>query len=337
MANGNGNNASTGQQLVGKAGPFGALISGVSQLGTSQLDKSDSKVAGAISSGVFDPASNLEALGDSDFSTGEKALSLLTPFAFGAIKKGKERGIQAQDPIELQRLAAIDRIRKSIGAGTDPLTQQAISRAQQTGASTQQRLARATGGSVGATIAALTRAQRGTQAATNQAIAGAQQRLPFFENLGQQLGTRISQRSLEIGLLNRAQSLAENAQAAKERAANIGGAVSVFSNARNAQGVTNFQTPQGFDSGFSGGKAGIQDGSVGFDASQPPSLNTDFGVGNNFIQQVPVVSPGAQSSVGSGLPADNQAVLDQLSGVIRNNPSGAPSGAQLGLMNQLNQ
>ena len=97
----------------------------------------------------------------------------------------------AQDPQELARLAEIDRIRKSIGAGTDPLTQQAISRSQQAGATTQQRIARVTGGDVGATIAGMTRAQAGTQAATNQAITASQQRLPFFENLGQQLRTRV--------------------------------------------------------------------------------------------------------------------------------------------------
>ena len=129
--------------------------------------------------------------------------------------KKADEAIQAQDPQELARLAEINRIRKSIGAGTDPLTQQAINQAQQTGASTQANVARVTGGNVGATVAAMTRAQRGTQAATNQAVAGAQQRLPFFENMGKQLSTRISQRALEVGLMRRDQAMAEKAAAGK--------------------------------------------------------------------------------------------------------------------------
>ena len=137
----------------------------------------------------------------------------------GGLKANKARKadqqIQAQDPRELARLAEINRIRKSIAAGTDPLTQQQIQQARQTGASTQGNIARVTGGNVGATVAGLTRAQRGTQAATNQALAQSQQRLPFFENMGQQLSTRISQRALEIGLMRRDQAMAEKAAANK--------------------------------------------------------------------------------------------------------------------------
>ena len=139
-------------------------------------------------------------------------------------KKADER-IQAQDPRELARLAEINRIRKSIGAGTDPLTQQQINQARQTGASTQGNIARVTGGNVGATVAGLTRAQRGTQAATNQALAQSQQRLPFFENMAQQLNTRISQRALEVGLMRRDQAMAEKAADQKAASANISGAI----------------------------------------------------------------------------------------------------------------
>ncbi len=142
--------------------------------------------------------------------------------------KKADESIQSQDPRELARLAEINRIRKSIGAGTDPLTQNAIRVAQQTNASTQGNIARVTGGNTGATIAGLTRAQRGTQAATNQAVAGAQQRLPFFENMAQQLNTRISQRSLEVGLLRRDQAMAEKAAEQKAASANISGAIGAF-------------------------------------------------------------------------------------------------------------
>ena len=150
-----------------------------------------------------------------------------------ANKAGQAAGaIQAQDPQELARLAEINRIRRSIGAGTDPLTQQKLRQAQQIGASTQANIARVTGGGVGATIAGLTRSQRGTQAASNQAIAGAQQRLPFFENLGQQLRPRVAQRSLEVGLQRRDQALAERAAQGKANSANIAGAIALAGNSR---------------------------------------------------------------------------------------------------------
>lgn len=150
----------------------------------------------------------------------------------GALKANKARkadeGIQAQDPRELARLAEINRIRKSIGAGTDPLAQQQINQARQTGASTQGNIARVTGGNVGATVAGLTRAQRGTQAATNQALAQSQQRLPFFENMAQQLNTRISQRALEVGLMRRDQAMAEKAAQGRANSANIAGGIAAL-------------------------------------------------------------------------------------------------------------
>jgi len=179
-------------------------------------------------------------------------------------KKADER-IQAQDPRELARLAEINRIRKSIGAGTDPLTQQQINQARQTGASTQGNIARVTGGNVGATVTGFTRAQRGTQAATNQAVAGAQQRLPFFENMAQQLNTRISQRALEVGLLRRDQAMAEKAADQKAASANIAGAI--------------------------GALGGMPKAGAGAGASQPP-LAVDQSVG--FDQQSNgVISEGA--------------------------------------------
>jgi hypothetical protein len=187
-------------------------------------------------------------------------------------KKADER-IQAQDPMELARLAEINRIRKSIGAGTDPLTQNAIRQAQQTGASTQGNIARVTGGNVGATVAGMTRAQRGTQAATNQAVVGAAQRLPFFENMAQQLGTRISQRSLEVGLMRRDQAMAEKAAQGKADSANIEGALGTLGNMTPGAGA-------------------------GTGASQPPlAVKQDVGFNqqsNGFISEG---APGVDKSV----------------------------------------
>ena len=167
--------------------------------------------------------------------------------AIGGISSGMKakkaadanNAIQAQDSQELARLAEIDRIRKSIGAGTDPLTQQQLGVNQQVGATTQGRIGRSTGGAVGDTVTGLLRAQKGTQAANNQALAGSQQRLPFFENMGQQLRTRISQRALELGLQQRDQAMAEKAAQQKAVMNNISGALGAAANAGALGGAAN--------------------------------------------------------------------------------------------------
>lgn len=272
---------STGQQVAGQAGPWGAAIAQGSKMGTDATSSSDNPYVASLGSGLFNPSSNLDALSDDSFSTGQKAASLLLPgFKSFFEKKNQNKEIQAQDALELQRLAEINRIRKSIGAGTDPLTQQKIAQAQQTGASTQGRLARSTGGNVGATIAALTRAQRGTQAATNQALAQTQQRLPFFENLSQQLSTRISQRSLELGLQKRDQRLAEKAASARARNANMAGAIGLAGNAANGLGNQQ-QAPSG------GGAESLGAGAFGAFGS---SLKTNEApLGQNNAQPSPQV------------------------------------------------
>ena len=78
------------QQGAAMFGPIGKAISMVSKMGESTFDKMDSPMAGAISKGVFNPARNLNALGNDDFSTKEKLLSIASPFAYGYLNKQKE-------------------------------------------------------------------------------------------------------------------------------------------------------------------------------------------------------------------------------------------------------
>jgi hypothetical protein len=234
-------------------------------------------------------------------------------------KKADER-IQAQDPRELARLAEINRIRKSIGAGTDPLTQQQINQARQTGASTQGNIARVTGGNVGATVAGLTRAQRGTQAATNQALAQSQQRLPFFENMAQQLNTRISQRALEVGLMRRDQAMAEKAADQKAASANIAGAIGALKGIPKVgagAGLGPSQPPLAVDQsvGFDQQSNGfISEGAPGVDKSV---FNIDDGNDDIVIENVnqptntfiptaatnatPLIDPNMQTITNSGI------------------------------------
>lgn len=125
------------------------------------------------------------------------------------------------DPLEQARLAELDQIRKSISTGSDVVTQTNIDQLRNIGGTAQQNIVRATGGDVGGTVSALLKAQNVTGGGINQALAQGQERLPFFENLFQQMSTRTSQRKLELGLLNRAQLLAESAQSGKDATQNL--------------------------------------------------------------------------------------------------------------------
>lgn len=125
-----------------------------------------------------------------------------------------------QDPTQVQRLAEIDQISKNLQSGTDSATQTALGQIQGQTAQTQSRLARVTGGNIGATVDALLKAQRAGGESANQAIAQGQSRLPFFKGLGQDLANRIEQRKLDLSLLNRDQAYAEAAQAQKENVIN---------------------------------------------------------------------------------------------------------------------
>lgn len=117
-----------------------------------------------------------------------------------------------EDPTNNARMSEINQIAKNIGAGTDGLTQTGLDDISRSTANTQTKLARVTGGSVGGTVDAMLKAQRVGGRQANQVLGQAQQRLPFFQNLAQNLADSRSQRKLELQLLNRSQVSAENAQ-----------------------------------------------------------------------------------------------------------------------------
>jgi len=134
----------------------------------------------------------------------------------GALKQKKaneSNEIPEVDPMERERLARIQQISKNLSAGTDGLTQQNISQQKNVGRAAQNAISKVTGGDVGGTLDALLRTQRGTQSGVNQAVAQAAQRMPYFDSAAGSLASRIAQRRLELGLLNRSQYTAENAQA----------------------------------------------------------------------------------------------------------------------------
>lgn len=141
----------------------------------------------------------------------------------GGLKKQKDAksasNIADRDPNEVKRLQELSQITKNLQSGTDALTQNKVSEVQKANAQTQNAISKVSGGDVGSTQQGLLQAQRNAQTGTNAALTGGNQ-LPYFQGLASQLGTRISQRQLELGLLNRTQQNAEYAQGAKENNVN---------------------------------------------------------------------------------------------------------------------
>ncbi len=83
---------STSQSLVGSTGTWGAAISTGSQLGTGLFGGADkSATSNAISTGVFDPAQNLNVWNDPNFNTVEKIYSQANPFYYGFEKNSRDK------------------------------------------------------------------------------------------------------------------------------------------------------------------------------------------------------------------------------------------------------
>lgn len=131
-------------------------------------------------------------------------------------KANQSQQIPFIDPIESRRLSEIEQARKSLMTGSDALTQRRIDEARNIGSAVQGAITRSTAGDVGSTMDVLLKSQKNTQSAINQGISESQSRLPYFDNASTMLAQRIAQRKLELGLLNRSQSMAENAQSRKE-------------------------------------------------------------------------------------------------------------------------
>lgn len=132
----------------------------------------------------------------------------------GANKKKKANeasDIARVDPMEQSRMAELNQITKNLSIGADSLTQNRLSELQKVGAQTQGAISKVSGGDVGSTVQGMLQSQRNTQTGVNTALADRGQ-LPYFQNLAQQLQTRMSQRKLELDLLKRSQAMAETAQ-----------------------------------------------------------------------------------------------------------------------------
>ena len=176
-----------GQGMAGLSGAFGGAAQGA-KLGT------------AIAPGV-------------GTAIGAGAGALLGGIT-GANKKKKAN--EASDiarvaPMEQAPMAELNQITKNLSVGADSLTQNRLSELQKVGAQTQGAISKVSGGDVGSTVQGMLQAQRNTQKGVNTALADRGQ-LPYFQNLAQQLQTRMSQRKLELDKLKRDQLMAETAQ-----------------------------------------------------------------------------------------------------------------------------
>lgn len=120
------------------------------------------------------------------------------------------------DPLEAVRLAQLEQTRKNILTGSNPATQNKIQQIRNVGSAVQGGISRNTGGDVGATMDALLKAQKNTQAGVNNAVSEGQQNLPYFDSAVGTLSQRIAQRKADLWKINRDQMLAENAQSRKE-------------------------------------------------------------------------------------------------------------------------
>lgn len=147
-------------------------------------------------------------------------------------KSEQSQKIAMADPLEQSRMQELRQISKNISTGSDALTQNKLSEINKLGAQTQGAIAKVSGGDVGGTVQGLLQAQRGTQTGINQALSDRGQ-LPYYQGLAQQLSSRMADRKLQLGLLDRAQKTAEYAQARKNANLNMMGLL-----ASGAQGIS---------------------------------------------------------------------------------------------------
>lgn len=207
----------------------------------------------------------------------------------GGLKKQKaaedSQDIASRDLLELKRLAELNQVSNNISSGTDALTQNKISELARLGSQTHNAVSKASGGDVGATMQGLLQAQRNTQTGVNDALTNRAQ-LPYFQGLAGQLSANISQRALELGLLNRGQETAEYAQGAKENNLNKMGMLAT-GNTQNIQDLLGSQFQMDKIATMFGGQSPAL-GQVNPIAAAPiataPTLNT--------LQVAPVNIPG---------------------------------------------
>jgi hypothetical protein len=129
----------------------------------------------------------------------------------GAIKKKQAEKMKPgmEDPDQRAALEATQQRMKSSYAGTDATTAANMRAIDQGTRQTQQAISKNTGGNVGGTMSALLQSQRTGAGQANQAFAGAAQRGSHFQGLGDMMQSRISQRKLELGMLDYQQKMGE--------------------------------------------------------------------------------------------------------------------------------
>lgn len=222
----------------------------------------------------------------------------------------RQRDVASVDPAQAARLREIDRTRKQISQGTDPLTQQRISEIRKAGETTKSQLAKVSGGDVGGTIASFLRAQRGTGVGINRAFQQGQARIPFFENLSTSLGNRIAQRKLELDINAQDTQRAQQAQAQTIENLNRSGQQAFEGDAggggiNQLLGLLGGQQDQGGLSNIIGGGIGgaIGQGEGGFGGGLLQSIGGgtgQVGGGGVFGSGIGGNAGGGQNALGAG-------------------------------------
>lgn len=199
--------------------------------------------------------------------------------------KKRADAVDLVDANEANRLQQLIQARKSIQAGTDPASVNAKNENARLNASTQNVIARNSGGNVSSTINGFLRAQSNAQGNVNQIEANSRQQVPFYLNAEGDITQRMARRKLELQLLKQSQKNAQNAQDAKENNVNANaliGSMDYKSIAGNLSKVFNRNSGDGTSSNAIGGNNILGDGggqSASYGSNLDPSIDMPQGLG----------------------------------------------------------
>jgi len=237
------------------------------------------EVIGGVLSGAAGGAATGSALGPYGALVGGAIGGIM-----GGVKANKANDAQqipGTDAGEIARMAELKRTVKELSEGNDPLTKLNIRENQKSGREAMNNIARVTAGDVGSTISAFQKAQGAVQTGNARAVAGAAERIPYFDNAQGGLLTRIADRKLQLQLLNRAQRTGEDAQARTD--GNVSGQALMGA----IGGGLDFLGGSGSSSGSSGLKMSSNAGSSLDASSLSGPLNT------GYTQGIPTATGGS--------------------------------------------
>lgn len=123
------------------------------------------------------------------------------------------------DPNQLAMLSEVNQLRKSYNSGS--AFSNDMSSIDANTAATQEQIARAASGDIGATLSGLLMSQGAANAAKNTVLARGDTNRSYYNTFASDLQNKIAQRALELNLAQRSQKLAEWAQNSQDAFGNL--------------------------------------------------------------------------------------------------------------------